>query len=166
MATYTSPESKSWTLDDEAGFAEGTWDGTEVENPNYTNKVVLECKLGTNQLGPSVKDWNPGFEEEHPSGTRPMNWRFEDPSTGSTCVQGEPEEAYEGDDFVKIADESEVLWGRGKLILDPEGVSENNLQVDVDPQKTYTIRYHGRYENPEGFLRKGRFDISKKLCII
>ncbi|MEE9457188.1 MAG: hypothetical protein V3W11_08560 [bacterium] len=120
MATYTDPIAKEWKLDTYEDFAGGTTNGTELENPNYTGKVILECKLGTNKLGPTEKDWNPSFEDKHPTEPRPEHWSFEFPSTGSTYVQGEPEEAYEGDDFVKIADESEQgreIHKTGKLIL-------------------------------------------------
>jgi hypothetical protein len=159
MATYTDPIAKSWVMDTYEDFTEGTANGTEIENPNYQNKVVLECLLGTNLLGPTVKDWNPSFEVWQP-GTeppRPKDWQFEDPSTGSTYEQ-ESEEAYEGDDFVKLADEGEQgrkIHKTGKLILHPEGGNPDELDVDADPEKTFTIRYHGRYENPEEFGFRG-----------
>ena len=109
MATYTDPIEKSWAMDSYEDFVEGKPDGAEIENPNYPGKIILECKLGTNKLGPSEKNWNPGLEEESLTipGT-PKHWRFEFPSTGSTYVQGEPEEAYEGDDYVNLADEGET----------------------------------------------------------
>jgi len=161
MATYTDPIGKSWLMNTYEDFAAGTTNGTEIENPNYQNKVVLECLLGTNLLGPTVKDWNPGFEvwqlgTEPP---RPKDWRFEFPTTGSTYEQ-ETEEAYEGDDYVKLADEGEegrAMHKTGRLILDPdeEGVTPDNLQIEADPQKTFTIRYHGRYENPEEIRNRG-----------
>jgi hypothetical protein len=157
MATYTTPIEKSWVMDSYVDFSEGTTNGTELENPDYNDKVVLECLLGTNLLGPTVKDWNPGFEFEHASGTRPLHWRFEEPSTGSTYVQN-GEEPYEGDDYVKLADEGEpgrVIHEVGRLILHPEGGDPDELEVEADPEKTFTIRYHGRYENPEEFGKRG-----------
>ena len=105
MATYTGPVEKSWEMSTYEDFAEGTTNGTEIENPNYSGKIVLECLLGTNLLGPTEKDWNPGFEVKHAIEERPNHWRFEFPSTGSTYVQGQPVEAYEGNDYVKLADE-------------------------------------------------------------
>ena len=158
MATYTDPVEKSWEMDSYDDFAYGTLNGAEIENPNYPGKIVLECLLGTNKLGPTEKDWNPGFEIPHPVDPRPRDWQFEDPSTGSTYVQG-AEEPFEGEDHVKLADERDEGRKRhktGKLILDPdeEGIGPDNLEVDADPEKTFTIRYHGRYENPEEFFAK------------
>lgn len=151
MATYTDAIEKSWVIDTYEDFAEGTTNGTELENPNYTGKIVLECLLGTNLLGPTEKDWNPGFEVKHAIEERPNHWRFEFPSTGSTYEQ-EAEEPFEGEDHVNLADEGEhgrEIHKTGKLILHPEGGDPDELEVDADPEKTFTIRYHGRYENPE-----------------
>jgi len=158
MATYTDPIEKLWLMDTYEEFAEGTTNGTELENPNYNDKIILECLLGTNLLGPTEKNWNPSFELEHASGTRPLHWRFEEPSTGSTYEQ-ETEEAYEGEDYVKLADEGpqgQIIHKVGRLILHPEGAPDpNHLEIDADPQKTFTIRYHGRYENPEEIRNHG-----------
>ncbi len=159
MATYTDPVEKEWLLDNYEDFAEGTCDGAEISNPNYTGKVVLECLLGTNLLGPTEKNWNPGFEEEAPPPREgsPRHWRFEEPSTGSTYEQ-ESEEAYEGEDYVKLADEGpqgRTMHKTGRLILHPEGGTPDELEIDADPQKTFTIRYHGRYENPEEIRNRG-----------
>jgi hypothetical protein len=153
MATYTEPVEKSWVMDTYEEFAEGATEGAEIENPDYPGKIVLECLLGENLINTQERPWNPGFEVEDPLVRgKPRHWRFEEPSTGSTYVQ-ESEEAYEGKDYVKLADEGEEgrkLRGVGRLILDPdeEGVGPNNLLIDADPEKTFTIRYHGRYENP------------------
>jgi len=145
-------------MEDYDDFKEGRPDGTEIENPNYADKIVLECELGTNKLGPGEKNWNPGFEEKHPTEPRPYNWRFELPSTGSTYEENS-EEAYEGEDYVKLADEgpqSRVIHKVGRLILHPEGAPDpNHLEIDADPQKTFTIRYHGRYGNPEEIRNRG-----------
>jgi hypothetical protein len=158
MATYTDPVAKSWVMGNYEDFAEGTTNGTELESPNYQNKIILECLLGSNKLGPSGKDWNPGFEKESLTipGT-PEHWRFEEPSTRSTYEQ-ESEEAYEGEDYVKLADEGEQgreIHKVGRLILHPEGGNPDELEIDADPEKTFTIRYHGRYENPEEFGFRG-----------
>ena len=144
-------------MDDYDDFKEGRAVGAEIENPNYPGKIVLECKLSTNKLGPGEKNWNPGFGDRHAIENRPNHWRFEEPSTGSTYEQ-ESEEAYEGVDYVKLADEGEE--GRkikkvGRLILHPEEGSPNQLEIDADPQKTFTIRYHGKYENPEEIRFRG-----------
>ncbi len=145
MATYTDPIEKSWLMDTSEDFAEGTTNGTEFENPNFPGKIVLECKLGTNKLGPTEKNWNPGLEEESITipGT-PKHWRFEDPSTGSTYEEN-AEEPFEGNDHVNLADEGEpgrVIHKTGKLILHPEGGDPDELDVDADPEKTFTVRYH------------------------
>jgi hypothetical protein len=160
MATYTEPVEKSWVMDTYEEFAEGATEGAEIENPDYPGKIVLECLLGENLINTQERPWNPGFEVEDPLVRgKPRHWRFEEPSTGSTYVQ-ESEEAYEGKDYVKLADEGEEgrkLRGVGRLILDPdeEGVGPNNLLIDADPQKTFTIRYHGKYENPEEIRFRG-----------
>ncbi len=160
MATYTDPIEKSWAMDSYEDFVEGKPDGAEIENPNYPGKIILECKLGTNKLGPSEKNWNPGLEEESLTipGT-PKHWRFEEPSTGSTYVQ-EAEEPFEGDDHVKLADEGpqgRIANEKGRLVLDPDepGIGPGTLAIDADPEKTFTIRYHGRYDNPEKFGDRG-----------
>jgi hypothetical protein len=150
VATYTDPVEKSWVMDSYEDFAEGTTKGTELENPNYQGKIILECLLGVNKPGPTEKDWNPSFETRHLTLPRPMQWHFEDPSTGSTYEEN-GEEPYEGDDYIKLAAEGEE--GRrikkvGRLILHPENATPENLQIDADPEKTFTIRYHGCYENP------------------
>jgi hypothetical protein len=157
MATYTDPVEKEWVMDGYDDFNEGRPVGAEIENPNYSDKIVLECKLGTNKLGPTEKNWNPGFEEKHPTEARPYNWRFEEPSTGSTYEEN-AEEAYEGDDYVKLADEGEEggkIHNVGRLILHPESGNPNYLDFDLDPQKMYTVRYHGRYQNPEQIKYRG-----------
>jgi hypothetical protein len=160
VATYTDPVAKSWAMDSYEDFAEGTTNGTELENPNYQGKIILECLLGVNKLGPTEKDWNPSFEDLQPGSDppRPREWRFEFPSTGSTYEQNDPEGAYEGDDYVKLADEGpegRKIKKVGRLILHPEEGSPNQLEIDADPQKTFTIRYHGRYENPEEIRFRG-----------
>lgn len=159
MATYTDPIEKSWVMDDYDDFKEGRSVGAEIENPNYPGKIVLECKLGTNKLGPGEKNWNPSFETEAPARPgNPRDWRFEEPSTGSTYEQ-ESEEAYEGEDYVKLADEGEEgrkIHRVGRLNLHPEGAPDPyHLEIDADPEKTFTIRYHGRYENREKIRFRG-----------
>ena len=167
MATYTDPVAKEWKLDTKDDFAYGKWEGAEIENPNYPGKIVLECKLGTNKLGPTEKDWNPSFEFKHAIEERPNHWRFEDPSTGSTYVQ-EAEEPFEGDDHVNLADEGpggRTVHKVGRLILHPEGGNPDELEVDADPEKTFTIRYHGRYENPEEIFYENEDLTSQKTCV-
>jgi hypothetical protein len=158
MATYTEPVEKSWVMDTYEEFAEGATEGAEIENPDYTGKIVLECLLGENLINTQERPWNPGFEVEDPLVRgKPRHWRFEEPSTGSTYVQ-EAEEPFEGEDYVKLADEGEhgrEIHKVGRLILDPEGGNPDELDVDADLQKTFTIRYHGKYENPEEFGFRG-----------
>jgi hypothetical protein len=115
--------------------------------------------LGENEIDKEGLRWNPGFEEREPGiePPKPRHWSFEDPYTGSTYEQ-EAEEPCEGVDYVKLADEppgGEGAWAIGKIILDPENVNPKQLGLEVDPDKYYTIRVHGRHENPEQIKYKG-----------
>jgi hypothetical protein len=147
MVTYTDPIQKQWVMDSAVDFKGGTIDGVELDNPNYSGKIVLECLLGTNLLGPTEEDWNPSFED--PSFTepwRPNHWRFETIPTGSFYQQEDPEGAFHGSAYVVIRDESNEPNQRGRLVLDPDGVPDpEHLNISVNPQKTYTVRYHGKY---------------------
>jgi len=147
MASYTDPVEKQWVMGDYEAFKEGTIDGVELNNPNFADKIVTECHLGENLLGASEKDWNPSFEVENLlEPWRPNHWRFEANPAGSYYQKDDPEGAYDGADYVVIRDESNEPDERGSLRLWPEGsANPNNLNVDVDPQKTYTVRYHGKY---------------------
>jgi hypothetical protein len=148
MVTYTDPVQKQWVMDSAEDFREGTIDGVELDNPNYAGKVVLECLLGNNILDTQERPWNPSFEEKGlpPNEHLPLHWSFEFPSTGSYYQQEDPEGAFHGSAYVVIRDESNEANQRGRLVLDPEGVPDpEHLNISVDPQKTYTVRYHGRY---------------------
>ncbi len=94
MVQYTQAVSKTWTLNDQAGYAKGNLKGTEAGNPNFANQVVLECELGDNLIGTDPRNWNPSFEIESQQIGRPRDWALF-ANAGSEYKQGMGD-AYDG----------------------------------------------------------------------
>ena len=136
MATYSDPVAKTWTLNDAAGFGKGALKGTELENPNFTDKIVLECALGENLLKNTERDWNPSFEDLEPGSTpeAPKDWWVIDAVTGSEYIQNDPEGAFDGVDYVRIRN-LDPLGGEhqcGQLALAPNNLPQT-LNLAIDP---------------------------------
>ena len=146
MVTYSNPVNKTWLLDDAAGFKNGSFNGTEFENPNFADKIVLACDVGGNILLNPDPDWNPSFERKDLLENRPEFWvlDFVWGSAGSEYIQNAPD-AYDGTAYVRLKNEN---LHKGLLGLQP-GQSPYAVNLIIDQAKFYTVRYHGRYHNPQ-----------------
>jgi len=149
MATYSDPVSKTWTLNDAAGFTLGNAKGTEFKNPDFADKIVLECVLGENLLKNAERDWNPSFEDFDPGDpSKPDDWSVISAATGSEYIQSDPKGAFDGEDYVRIRNLDPLSGDCGQLALAPND-QPFTLNLEMNPAKTFTIRYHGRYVNTE-----------------
>jgi len=151
MVTYSNPVAKVWVLNDYAGFSKGNIKGTEIANPGFADKIVLECTLGENLLQNGERDWNPSFEAEDPLQTgKPDKWSVISAATGSKYIQGDPEGAFDGVDYVRIRNLNPLSGDCGQLVLAPNN-QPFTLDLPIDPTKAFTVRYHGRYVNTQPY---------------